>query len=111
MSALALALGDAENSAAFAARATTYEPALELGWWSLLRAQSSAEDFADATETLAHLEDHAEEVIRSMAPCGQATLVSDESISCGGCIIETQHGVINAEIENQLERIASELLE
>jgi len=58
MSALALALGDVENSAAFAARATTYEPALELGWWSLLRAQSSAEDFADATETLAHLEDH-----------------------------------------------------
>ena len=57
------------------------------------------------------LGEHAEEVVRSMASCGQATLVSDESISSGGCVIQTQHGVIDAEIENQLERIASELLE
>ena len=62
-------------------------------------------------EDLEQLGDHAEEVIRSMASCGKVTLSADESISSGGCVIETQHGVINAEIENQLERIASELLE
>jgi flagellar assembly protein FliH len=62
-------------------------------------------------EDLEHLGDHAEDVIRSMASCGKVTLIADESISSGGCVIETQHGVINAEIENQLERIASELLE
>ncbi|MCH7988383.1 MAG: hypothetical protein IID46_04435 [Planctomycetes bacterium] len=62
-------------------------------------------------EDLEHLGDHAEDVIRSMASCGKVTLIADESISNGGCVIETQHGVINAEIENQLERIASELLE
>jgi flagellar assembly protein FliH len=60
---------------------------------------------------LEHLGDHAEEVVRSMASCGKVTLIADESISNGGCIIETQHGVINAEIESQLERIASELLD
>ena len=62
-------------------------------------------------EDLEHLGEHAEEVVRSMASCGKVTLIADESISNGGCVIETQHGVINAEIENQLERIASELLE
>ena len=60
---------------------------------------------------LEHLGEHAEEVIRSMASCGRVTLIAEKSISNGGCVIETQHGVINAEIENQLERIASELLE
>ncbi len=57
MSALALATGDAENAVAYAARATAFEPELELGWWSLLRAQSSSADFPGATETLTRLEE------------------------------------------------------
>ena len=57
------------------------------------------------------LGDHPEEVLRSIASCGGATLVPDETISRGGCIIETQHGVIDARVETQLQRITSELLQ
>lgn len=56
LSALALALGKPEDAEKYAVEATLDEPTLELGWWSLLRARSSAGDFAGATEALAHLE-------------------------------------------------------
>jgi len=61
-------------------------------------------------DDLRRLGDNAEEVARSITSCGQATLVPDASITPGGCLIETQHGVIDARIESQLERIAAELL-
>lgn len=51
----------------------------------------------------------AEDVIRSLGACGQVTIVPDASIATGGCHIETTHGVIDARIETQLERIISEL--
>jgi len=61
-------------------------------------------------DDLERLGDHAEQTVRSMAACGETELVSDESITPGGCVIETGHGVIDATIETQLDRIASELL-
>lgn len=51
----------------------------------------------------------AEDIVRSLAACGQATLIPDESIAQGGCLIETDHGQIDARIETQLSRIVAEL--
>lgn len=56
LSALALALGKRQEAEQYAVEATMNEPTLELGWWSLLRARSTAGNFAGATEVLTHLE-------------------------------------------------------
>lgn len=53
---------------------------------------------------------HADEVVRAMAACGEATVKPDETIDRGGCVIETRHGVIDARLQTQLERIADELI-
>jgi len=45
-----------------------------------------------------------------LAELGSATLVPDPQISRGGCRIETRQGTIDARLETQLQRIASELL-
>ncbi len=57
------------------------------------------------------LGEHAEGVVRSMASCGDAELVPDLTIFRGGCVIETRHGIIDAKLETQLQRITSELLQ
>ncbi len=53
----------------------------------------------------------AEAVIRSISCVGDVELIADPSISSGGCVIETQHGVVDATLEAKLERIASELIQ
>ncbi|NCF72095.1 MAG: hypothetical protein GWP67_01205 [Gammaproteobacteria bacterium] len=58
LSALALAIGKPEDAEMFAVEATEDEPSLELGWWSMLRARSSAENYAGAIEALTQLEDN-----------------------------------------------------
>lgn len=50
-------------------------------------------------------------MLGQLAAVGEATMVPDENISRGGCLIETRHGVIDARLETQLQRITSELLE
>jgi tetratricopeptide (TPR) repeat protein len=55
--AAALALGNTADSERYALQATTLEPSLEVGWWSLLRARTRAGDFSGATVALARLED------------------------------------------------------
>jgi hypothetical protein len=57
LSALALAIGKPDEAETFAVEATVDEPTLELGWWSLLRARTSAENYAGAIEALTQLED------------------------------------------------------
>jgi hypothetical protein len=57
LSALALAIGKADEAERFAVMATNNEPTLELVWWSLLRARSGAEDYQGALEPLQRLED------------------------------------------------------
>jgi flagellar assembly protein FliH len=52
-----------------------------------------------------------EEAIERLSKLGQAQLVGDETVSRGGCLIETRHGVIDARLETQLARIEQELLE
>lgn len=51
----------------------------------------------------------ADEVIRNMAACGKAIVVADPEISVGSCLVETQHGVIDARVDTMLDRIAEEL--
>ncbi len=53
----------------------------------------------------------AEDVVGSMTSSTNAEIVSDESIERGGCIIRTQHGRIDAQVHDLLERIADELVE
>lgn len=57
LSALALATGKPDDAEKYAVEATVNEPSFELGWWSLLRARTSAEDYAGALEPLTQLED------------------------------------------------------
>lgn len=54
---------------------------------------------------------HADDVVRAASRCGDVEVVDDPSIARGGCVIETQHGTIDAQIETQLDRIMSELVE
>lgn len=51
------------------------------------------------------------EALGSMSSISDATVVPDESVTRGGCIVDTRHGVIDARLETQLERIAAELLQ
>jgi flagellar assembly protein FliH len=51
------------------------------------------------------------DVVRTLAACGEAEIVADNSLTRGGCLIETQHGQIDARIETVLDRIVAELLE
>jgi flagellar assembly protein FliH len=54
---------------------------------------------------------HADEVVRAASRCGEVEISGDASIARGGCVIETQHGTIDAQLETQLGRIMSELVE
>jgi flagellar assembly protein FliH len=53
----------------------------------------------------------AQEVIKRLTACADPELIGDPSIASGGCIIDTQHGQIDARLETILERITAELLE
>ncbi len=58
ISAITLAMGNSTDANAYAERAILFEPQLELGWWSALRARAAEEDFAGAVEALQRLEEH-----------------------------------------------------
>jgi flagellar assembly protein FliH len=62
-------------------------------------------------QDLEQLQAAGNEAVGGLAAVGDATLVPDESVTRGGCTIETRHGVIDARLETQIERITSELLE
>ena len=54
---------------------------------------------------------HAAEVVRALAACGDAQIIPDAGLTRGSCVVQTQHGTIDARLETLLERIVSELLE
>ena len=56
LSAAALVLGNTEDALARAEAAIQTEPGLELGWWSVLRARVTMEQFEGAVEALDALE-------------------------------------------------------
>jgi flagellar assembly protein FliH len=53
----------------------------------------------------------AAETEATLSACGEAQVTADATLSRGSCVIETQHGTIDARIETILDRIVSELLE
>jgi flagellar assembly protein FliH len=57
-------------------------------------------------EQLSELES---ELSAHVSAVGEAQLIADPCIEPGGCLVETQHGVIDAQLETQLQRIAEEL--
>lgn len=57
------------------------------------------------------LAEAAGEVVRSLSSCGDVAVTADPSITRGGCLVETRHGMIDARLETQLDRIAAELLQ
>ena len=50
-----------------------------------------------------------EQLCKVFHPAAATTLVADESVSPGGCRIETEFGSIDQQIETQLQRIEQEL--
>ncbi len=59
---------------------------------------------------VAQLAEGTKAFISQLTGCQTCEIIEDESISSGGCIIETQHGTIDATIEAQLDRISQELI-
>lgn len=55
------------------------------------------------------LGDRVAELIREIAPAAKAEIVASPNVSRGGCRVETSHGVIDQQIETQLDRIVAEL--
>lgn len=53
----AMALGEFERAQALAVSATEAEPTLELGWWTLLRTHTAAQDYAGAVAAMTVLEE------------------------------------------------------
>ncbi|MCA9017119.1 MAG: hypothetical protein KDA77_17440, partial [Planctomycetaceae bacterium] len=59
---------------------------------------------------VSHLGENAKQFITNLTGCTSCEIIEDESISSGGCFIETQHGTIDATLEAQLDRISQELV-
>jgi flagellar assembly protein FliH len=58
---------------------------------------------------LATLGGQVEKLVKQIAPVAQADIVAEEAISLGGCRVETRRGLIDQQIETQLQRIVAEL--
>ncbi len=56
------------------------------------------------------LETQVNQIVHELSRAAQTTVVPDESVSRGGCVIETPHGAIDQRIETRLARIATELV-
>jgi flagellar assembly protein FliH len=56
------------------------------------------------------LQGQIERLALEIARTAKAEIVPDETVSPGGCRVETRHGVIDQQIETQLARIAAELI-
>ncbi len=88
------------------------DPTISEAW--LTESLQYAAGASDLTIRLAppdfdHLKDHATKLVDSIGGLGEARFVSDDSVSPGGCLVETQHGRIDQRLETQLERLAEEL--
>ena len=51
----------------------------------------------------------ADTIDRGLGSLADVEFVPDESVSPGGCVLETEHGFVDARMETQLDRILSEL--
>ena len=49
-------------------------------------------------------------IVKALSTCGKVTVQAEEHLARGDSRVETQHGSIDASLETQIERIASELI-
>ena len=63
-----------------------------------------------AEQDLESLGSYREDVVSTLAQNAEVKLVGDPSFSPGDILVMTEHGVVDARVEFQLERIADELL-
>jgi len=61
-------------------------------------------------DDLSALGDRVEHFSNALNWTGRIPIIPDSSIGRGGCIVQTEHGEIDARLESQIERIAHELL-
>lgn len=61
-------------------------------------------------DDLEQLRECGDEIAGKLTRIAETSLVADETISRGGCLVETRHGAIDARLETQLERISQELI-
>jgi flagellar biosynthesis/type III secretory pathway protein FliH len=57
----------------------------------------------------AEFEGPVKRLAQEISRAATTVVVPDEALSRGGCRLETEHGVIDEQIETQLNRIAAEL--
>ena len=94
-------------------RELTRGPELSLVW--IREALEMAITSATITLRL-HPQDHAslagqiQAIRKSLAALGAVEIVADSSITAGGCLVNTQFGSLDQQLEAQLSRIAEELL-
>lgn len=60
-------------------------------------------------DDLATLGKHVETVIREVGRDGSCRVVADATVNAGGCRVDTRFGLIDQQIESQLQRIEEEL--
>lgn len=61
------------------------------------------------TDDAQSLGESARQIVHEILPAAHAEIVGDDSVTPGGCRIETRHGEIDQRIETQLQRIEAEL--
>lgn len=63
-----------------------------------------------AEQDIESLDEFQETVISTLSQHANVNLIGDASFTSGDVVVTTEHGVVDARIETQLERIAEELL-
>lgn len=56
-----------------------------------------------------HLAPKADQIAQSMGKVAGARIVADETVSPGGCVVDTRHGSVDMQLETQLDRLTEEL--
>ena len=56
------------------------------------------------------LGDQAVDFVRAAASCSEVEFLEDPSIDRGGCVVESHHGCIDAQLDTMFERLQDELL-
>ncbi len=93
-------------------RELTHEPELTLEWIrEALALAGGAEEITLRLHPtdLATLRVQVEQLAMTFSPISPARIVADETISQGGCRLDTRFGSIDQQLETQLARVAQEL--
>ncbi len=94
-------------------RELSREPAITIQWVreALEMAAGNAEVVLRMNpDDQAGLSGQIEAITREMAGLGNVRIVADAAISAGGCRVDTEFGSLDQQLEQQLARIAEELL-